>query len=317
MAIGQTISADEFKKRYPSKVGQTISADEFKKRYGGGIQKATPAIESTTQPGFAQKVGQGAVNFLGTLGKGAMDLGTGAVNAFTQSEQEFGTDIGKSFYLMGGGQKSIDKTSQNFLDSGDNLVRAAKKATDPERRKRLLEMATQDFKDGGMTSESIIGAIKSNEQYLGDAAGTLVDVLAAGSYGKATAGMKSGKVLKEAPKAEKATGIIAKVGEGASTGAKIGTTYGAAKGATEGLATDQDALGVAESTAGGALTGLAAGTALGIDGGLASGIFSKLFESGAVKNVKDYDAILKTPESEVSKLGPEERMPGFQINILL
>ena len=267
----------------------------------------TPTIEAATQPGFAQKVGQGAVDVVGAIGKGAMDLGTGAVNAFTQSEQEFGKDIGKSFYLMSGGQKSIDQTSQNFLDSGDGLVKAAKKATDPERKKRLLEMATQDFKDGGMTSESIIGAIKSNEQYLGDAAGTLVDILSAGSYGKATAGFKSGKLLQEAPKATKAMGIGAKIASGAKTGAQIGTAYGAGKGFSEGLATGQDALGVAESTGGGALIGLAGGTVLGAGGGLVSGAFSKLFESGAVKNVADYEAILKTPESEVSKLGPEER----------
>lgn len=45
MAIGETISANEFNKRYPSKVGQTLSAQEFNARY----QKQFTRIDKTAQ----------------------------------------------------------------------------------------------------------------------------------------------------------------------------------------------------------------------------------------------------------------------------
>ena len=61
MPTGQTISADEFNKRYPSKVGQTISAQEFNARYK---QKPLVRIDAQAQLEKAKKESENAQGFL-------------------------------------------------------------------------------------------------------------------------------------------------------------------------------------------------------------------------------------------------------------
>ena len=147
---------------------------------------------------------KGAVQEVGKIGEDPLREGKKLVNFLTQSEQKFGEDLGKSLYLKTGGQKTIDDITQQRINIGAQLITASNKETDPARKKMLLERAAESFKSSGLASDEIIGKIKSNLEYIGDAAGVLIDILAFGTYGKeATAGMKSFQLEKTLPSVAK------------------------------------------------------------------------------------------------------------------
>jgi hypothetical protein len=192
------------------------------------------------------------------------------------SEQKFGKDLATGLFLATGGQKKIDKISQGYLENGNKLIDLAKKTTDLERKKKLLQMANDDFKAGGKTTEEIIGEIKSNKQILGDASGVLLDILSAGTYGKTT---KLAPTL-VSKVAEKVT-----VGKGIKQGIKIGGLWGGVSGAVSGLQENKSALGVVGSTLTGAGIGAVTGGTL---GGISGGIQNKLL------NVSKQEKALKS-----------------------
>jgi hypothetical protein len=278
----------------------------------GLIPASTPSVApSVTQPkqptNFNQSVGQGIQN----MGEKATKFTTGLASGLTQSEQQFGTDLGQSAFLKFGGQKQIDKISQQDLDSGNSLMSLALKTQDPARKQHLLQLATQDFKSAGMTTKEILGEVKSNEQILGDAAGVLVDVLSAGSYGEASEGMKAGKLSKELPQIAKAKTFRQFVAQGAKTGAKIGAAYGGGKGAAEAMSQGEDALGVVQSAGGGAIVGGLSGAALGAAGGTVAGALGAKAGATVAKTGKVLEDVINTPEEQVYKLSSSDRKYWF------
>jgi hypothetical protein len=272
----------------------------------------TPSVPpSVTQPkqptSFSQSIGQGIQN----MGAGATKVTTGLASGLTQSEQSFGTDLGQSAFLKFGGQKQIDQISQQDLDSGNSLMSVALKAKDPARKQHLLELATQDFQSAGMTTKDILGEVKSNEQILGDAAGVLVDILSAGSYGEAAKGMEAGKLSKELPQIAKAKTFGQFVGQGAKTGAKIGAAYGGGKGAADAMSQGQGAEGVVQSAGTGALLGAGGGAILGAAGGTVAGVLGAKAGATAAKTGKALEDIINTPEEQVYKLSSSDRKYWF------
>jgi hypothetical protein len=203
----------------------------------------------------------------------------GIINAVTNSEQQFGTDIGNSAYMTFGGQNKINQINEQELNTADNLSKLAAKTTDPVRKQYLINQAAQSYQSSGATAEQVIGRIKSNEQILGDAGGVLIDALSAGTYGSAAKGAKTGKLL--APTAistianasSKAKGILPGMAEGFKTSAKLGAGVGGAYGVAQGMQQDQGVGGVFLSGLKGAGTGaLTAGAIGATTGGLQGGL---------------------------------------------
>ena len=274
----------------------------------GLIPASAPSVtQPVTQPkqptSFSQSIGQGIQN----IGAGATKVTTGLASGLTQSEQAFGTDLGQSAFLKFGGQKQIDQISQQDLDSGNSLMNLALKTKDPARKQHLLELATQDFQSAGMTTKEIIGEVKSNEQILGDAAGVLVDVLSAGTYGEAAKGMKAGRLSKELPQIAKATTFKQFVGQGAKTGTKIGAAYGGGKGVAEAMSQGKDVEGVVQSAGGGAVVGAGTGLVLGMAGGTIAGALGAKAGATATKTGKALEDVFNTPENQVYKLSSTDR----------
>ena len=125
---------------------------------------------------------QNTVKGIAKLGENATNMTMNVARTLTKSEQRFGDDLGKSLYLATGGENEIAKITSDNMYAGHYLVAAAKKTSDPIRRRQLLQKAADSYTNAGLTSESILGAIKTNKQYLGDAAGVLVDILACRHY---------------------------------------------------------------------------------------------------------------------------------------
>lgn len=133
-------------------------------------------------------------------------LASGLSDVLIPSEKRFGKDIAQGAYMLFGGKKEISKIVQQDIETGNRLVQMAKGVSDPDRKKKLLEMSIKAFKAAGKTSGDIVGEVRSKPQIAGDAAGTLLDILLFGTYGKATTGMKT---LQLAPKVAKPLAKVA------------------------------------------------------------------------------------------------------------
>ena len=157
-----------------------------------GIGSTTPA---PITPALQQK------GFLDTVASGAKAVG----NALISSEKAFGQDIAAAI----GGSKAaeqVTKSSQELADSDLSYIRALKKNHDKAmelgdekesaRYGNLIKNFT--FTNGSSVSDIFPALSKSNGQVVGDAAGVLLDVLSAGSYGNAAKGAQSGQFLSSA-----------------------------------------------------------------------------------------------------------------------
>ena len=223
---------------------------------------------------FGEKV---QANFENRIAKPISAVG----NFLTQSEQNFGGDLAQATYSMLGGKKQIDSVTKENMDSGTQMMQIANNTKDLDRRAKLVKMAIDDFKSAGATQQDIIGTVRSKEQIFGDAGGVLLDILAAGTYGKAAEGAKSFELMSKSPTAisavtdaaKKGVGILPGMSKGAVSGAKIGALYGGARGVVGGLQDNQGAGGVvASGLKGVAMGGLTGGALGGIGGGIAGGI---------------------------------------------
>ncbi len=112
-------------------------------------------------------------------------------NALIESEKNFGKDIAQGFYLAFGGQKKIDKITQQYIDNGAKLTELAKRQTNPELKKKYFTMAVDMLEEAQGVGKGIIGDTRTPEQIVGDAAGVALDILSAGSYGKSSLTSKS------------------------------------------------------------------------------------------------------------------------------
>lgn len=128
-------------------------------------------------------------------------VGKGIVNAVTSSEQAFGQDIaaGSSALLPDKftGQNTLDQASQSKQDTLNNLIaklhETQKSGGDT---KKWLDLIGQTTGQPVTTTSDLYPALKkSNLQVTGDAAGTLLDILSAGSYGNAAKGAQTGSLL--------------------------------------------------------------------------------------------------------------------------
>lgn len=227
--------------------------NDFKNKYDTGTVEQSTATPAKQEGSWIGRTSRGVVDF------------------FTKNAQQFGESIGKAAYLATGGQKQATAINQQNADTGTQLFQLAKKTRDPLRKQKLLEQAAQAFKASGMATEDIVGEIKSNKQYLGEAGSVLLDILTAGTYGKAaTTAMKSfklGKTTAPTVAAQLAKGVGFKQGaiQGAKTGAAVGTAYGV----TEGMKEDKGVGGVIISGVQGGITG-------GFVGGAVGGISGKI-----------------------------------------
>ncbi len=163
-------------------------------------------------------------------------------NALTQSEQNFGKDIAQAGYLLFGGQKQIDATTQQYIDSGARLTALAKTQTDPAMKAKYAQMAIESYKDAQNVGGSVIGSTRTPAQIVGDALGTTMDIVLSGSLNNEA---KSFQLLSSADKASLAAKGIesAKAYDALSTANKlkligINTAKATAKGAALGYGVD-------------------------------------------------------------------------------
>ena len=158
--------------------------------------------------GIFSRIHQGVQSF----GNKSGDVGAAILKGLTTSEQKFGQDIGQALYLETGGKKQIEEISKKFFNSGNQLLELARKTTDKDRKEKLIRAATESFQKAGMTTQDILGTIRSNKQIIGDALGVLVDMsiagkltgVKAGSFGLTKGAVKTAEELKAAKTAFKA-----------------------------------------------------------------------------------------------------------------
>lgn len=145
---------------------------------------------------------------------------------------KFGQGIASATRVLTGEvDRDIQTLNENSLASG-KLVYAAKQEKDPERKRKLLMMAS-DINKQAITPQQIDSGLNlSNKEILGSAANVALNVVAPGAF-------KGGKAA-----------IIAK-------NAALGSAFGAASG----LEKNRSAGGIIGSATGGALIGGALGTA--------------------------------------------------------
>ncbi|MFA6358961.1 MAG: hypothetical protein WCY09_09925, partial [Candidatus Omnitrophota bacterium] len=151
----------------------------------------------------------------------------------------FGDTLGQA---IGANDKQINADIENanktYMETGNKWAEMAKNSTDQAKREKYLKMANESYKQAGSTYQAVLPAIeKTNKQILGEAAGVALDVVTAGTVGKAAAGAKSFKLTKAAPtiikEAVKPASLIKGAVKGAAGGAVIGGAYGAAGAAQE------------------------------------------------------------------------------------
>lgn len=200
---------------------------------------------------------------------------------FTGSTQAFGRDIGEGAEAPRNAGLYADATAQhadlqNQLQNRIRVNKARGKDT------TALEKALADHIASAPKLENFTGDVvnKTNEQVLGDAAGTGLEALSGGalSSGAETLGAKSLSTL-----------------EKLKQGAKIGAAYGVVGGATKGLQNNEGASDVLKDSAIGGLEGGATGAALeGVGIGIkktntGKRLFGTAAEKEGVKFQKDLD----------------------------
>ena len=194
---------------------------------------AKMGIGSTTPPPAPAQQSKG---FLDTVASGAKAVGS----ALISSEKAFGQDIAAAI----GGKKAAEQITQSNQDLNNSdlayikvLKDAHAKAVESGNQKEIARndnlIKNFTFSNGRSVSDIFPALAKSNGQVVGDAAGVLLDILSAGTYGNAAKGAQTGQLLTSsankvalAESAMKASPFIPKsvVAKDAATAAK--TTLG-------------------------------------------------------------------------------------------
>lgn len=217
--IGQTISGDDFKKRYG--VGQTISGGEFRKAYGNtsSMPVSFPASEpAEVKEGFMKRFGKSVIS----------------------AERGVGESIASGFVPLTNSFKEAQTSADQASAYGVRILQAIRKSKeegkDTSGLERAYEIATgQSIYD--VYKELNPAAEKTTNQALGEVAGVGLDVLSAGSYGAAAKGAKTGQLLTKSKIAAK---IASKAGLGVvkKQAAKIPLAQKVAEGAVLGYGAD-------------------------------------------------------------------------------
>lgn len=199
---------------------------------------------------------------------------------FTGSTQKFGKTAGEAF--ASGVNTDLQEEETNINKNVlQNIFDAIKKKKALGLDTTRLEHAYKLNSESIPVKEDFSGDVsnKSNEQILGEAAGTLLEATSGGIIG---GGVKN------------ATAKGVSLGTKLLKGAGIGAAYGAASGVASGLENDESAGGVAKSGAIGAVAGAALGTA---GEGLAIGV-NKLGKF--VANSTAIDKLLPQTEKRIA-----------------
>lgn len=257
-------------------VGKNMTVDEFTK--GQVAQVETPKQEKP--PGLLKRIG----------------------NAVISSEKNFGESIGGAI----ASQTKDVKNTQELDPYGmkqktvDAIRQKRLKGEDPSRLLKLLQTIEQS---PTLTSEDINPALKkTNKQILGEAAGVFTDIASAGSYGGASKGTKSFKLLtKSTPtllekSLSPAKGLIKRTTSSIIRGAGAGALEGSAQGAARAAQSNED---VSQGAlVGGLVGGATGGVMAGIAGALKSKKVSEFFS-------RRKEAAKLLAESSPGKFSPE------------
>ena len=273
------------------------------KTYDAKYNPPTIPTEQPQDTGIKINLGPGMGVGVGT-GVGALDLTKPIISAgkaMAGSEIGLGQDLGQSLAYLSGTGKETEKINQQNIQTGDGFMRLAIiHKDDPVKAQNYFNQAKSAFEAAGQNFDNVLPFYKkTTEQVLGEAGGTLVDVLAAGTFGKAGA-----EVLKPA------SGFIKGAIEGAKTGAKVGALYGGAKGITGGMEAGGNAGEVALSGAGGAITGGIGGAIL---GGTIGGISGRVSNQAERLAQKETDNTWKMIQPELTKTEQAEAVKSGRI----
>jgi hypothetical protein len=212
-------------------------------------------------------------------------------NALISSEKNFGQTLGQVAANLTGTGKSIEESNKKLFQSGNDLLQLALKQTDQNKRQQILNLSKKQFEQAGVNWQNVLPTIlKTNKQIAGEAAGTALDVLSFGTFGKAVQGAKTFGLLRKAPSLAKGTieagkkilkqtkpmGILKSVYQTAKQGIKVGLPLGAAYGEVNALQENKNLLQQIGQTAMGSLIGA-------ITGGLGGAGFGGI--SGGIQNV--------------------------------
>lgn len=171
----------------------------------------------------------------------------GAAKALATSEVGFGQDIAAA---IGGNEyardfQNLSKADQSYASIVINEMNQAK-SQGKDTGKYLTMLKNFNTSEGKSLTDMFPALLKSNEQVLGDAAGTALDIVGGGELAGAA----------EARGAAEGATLGQRVLKGAGTGAAFGAGAGLAGGAQQ----NQSVGGLAKSTVVGAAAGAAAGS---------------------------------------------------------
>lgn len=242
-----------------------------------------------------------------------------AGDLFTSSTQKFGSTLGTAASVIDPYTKKMrEETLASQQSQSDNYMKIAKETKDKEKAKMFLEAAAESAKTEGVDIFNNPEYQKTAKQILGEGAGTALEILSFGTFGKASqAGSKLPTVLQPLkPLANIKKGII----EGAKTGATYGGVFGTGFGVSgamqenkslgeiAGQGLKEGAIGtigggLLGGAVGGVSTGISEGTKFGVSKGkeLASDLMSKYKN----RPIAEVDRIIKSDNilSEASKQG--------------
>ena len=119
---------------------QGVTEEQIQKFVSGKL--STPKPDGTTG---LEKIG--SVAGLDVLGKTAAQTG----------------------YMALGGDKKITEITQKYTKAGDDLMALAKKTADPIRKKKLLSMAQENYKQAGGVQQEVLGNVATPSQIAGSA----------------------------------------------------------------------------------------------------------------------------------------------------
>lgn len=221
----------------------------------------------------------------------------------TSFEQEGGKILGTAASVV---DPETNKLRNETLDlakkQADHYISMAKTETDKKRKEALLNAAKTSADTAGYDVFNNPEYQKTAKEIYGTFGGVALDAVTAGTFGKANALLKTGKMGKALPTVVSAfekqgTKEVAK--ELGKDALKIGAPIGAGYGVASGMEQNQDLGGIAKSGALGATIGAGAQFAI---GGVAKGLGSILGK--------------KSPEivSVVDNIIPEKQAPKIDFN---
>lgn len=116
-------------------------------------------------------------------------------DTLTYSEQGLGESVGQAINTQLY-QKEAEANNARYMKAGNDMLAMAKKTMDPVKKETYMNLSQDYFSKAGKGIQDIIGGeIKTTGQVVGEAAGTILDVATAGTYGTAAKAAKTGELI--------------------------------------------------------------------------------------------------------------------------